>query len=76
MRNFKVGEWVKVARDNDNDCYDNFRNKRLQIVSAAHNTEEHPGYDDAMKGMSLYDLKDEEGNYIPCSLYTYELEKA
>lgn len=73
---FKMGQWVKVASDNDNDCYNDFRNKRLKIVSVARNTNEHPGYDNSMEGMPLYDLQDENGNYIPCSLYAYELEKA
>jgi len=75
-RYFKKGEWVKVASDNDNDNYDDFREKRLKIVNVAKNTNDHPGYDNSMEGMPLYDLMDENGNYIPCSLYAYELEKA
>lgn len=73
---FRKGSWVKVASDNDNDGYDDFRNKKLKIVSVARNINEHRGYDEAMKGMPLYDLQDENGNDIPCSLYAYELEKA
>jgi hypothetical protein len=71
---FKKGQWVKVASDNEN--YDSFRGKRLKIISVARNTKQHPGYDHSMNGMPLYDLQDEEGNIIDCSLYAYELEEA
>ena len=76
MNYFKKGQWVKVAEDNDNDNYDSFRGKRLKIIHVARNINEHPGYDEGMKGMPLYDLEDEQGNIIDCSLYAYELEKA
>lgn len=34
----------------------------------------HPGYDEAMKGMKLYDLKRKDtGEELPFSLYSYEL---
>lgn len=75
-RYFRKGEWVKVASDNDNDGYNDFRNKRLKITHVAKNTNDHPGYDNSMEGMPLYDMIDEEGNEIGCSLYAYELEKA
>lgn len=71
---FKKGDFVKVAEENDNNCYDDFRNKRLKIVSVATNTKQHQGYDESVQGMPLYDLEDENGNYINCSLYAYELE--
>ena len=73
---FRKGQWVKVAENNDNESYDSFRNKRLKITSVARNTDDHRFYDESMEGMPLYDLRDEEGNDIPCSLYAYELEKA
>lgn len=73
---FRLGQFVKVSSDNDNDGYDDFRNKKLKIIHVARNTNEHPGYDDTMKGMPLYDLQDAEtGKTIGCSLYFYELEK-
>lgn len=72
---FRKGQWVKVASDNDNDNYDDFRDKKLKIISVARNTKDHMGYDDSMEGMPLYDLMDAKGNYINCSLYEYELEK-
>ena len=73
---FKKGQWVKVSKENDNEGYDSFRNKKLKIIHVARNTKQHPGYDDSMKGMPLYDFIDEEGNEIGSSLYAYELEKA
>ncbi len=71
---YKIGDYVMVASDNDNENYDGFRDKTLIITHVATSTKDHPGYDDIMEGMPLYDLKDEEGNEIPCSLYEYELE--
>lgn len=73
---FRVGQYVQVAEDNDNEGYDSFRGKKLQITSKATNTQEHPGYDDSMEGMPLYDLKDATtGEAIDSSLYFYELQK-
>lgn len=73
---FRLGQYVKVSDDNDNEGYDNFRNKKLKIVSVARNTTEHRGYDDTMEGMPLYDLEDvETGENVDLSLYFYELER-
>ena len=72
---FRIGERVRVASDNDNDCYDKFRDETLKVTHRARNTQEHPGYDESMQGMALYDLEDLNGNEIPCSLYEYELEE-
>ena len=47
---FEIGEWVKVATDNDNDNYDAFRGRKLKIIHVATNTNEHPGYDNCMGG--------------------------
>ena len=71
---YKIGDKVKVSSDNDNDCYDEFRNKTLIITHVAHDISEHPGYDSGVSPACLYDLKDESGNEIYCSLYDYELE--
>jgi hypothetical protein len=70
---FKNGQFVRVASDNDNECYDSFRGKKLRVVRIAHNTQEHPGYDDGMDGMPLYDLEAVDGTPVNCSLYAYEL---
>ena len=71
----KIGNEVKVSSDNDNECYDSFRDKTLVITHIAHNQAQHPGYDDSMEGMPLYDFEDyKTGEPIPCSLYEYEIE--
>jgi len=76
MNYFKIGDQVKVSEENDNENYDDFREKTLTIIHVATNTDEHPGYDNGLEGEPLYDFKDEDGNEIPCSLYFYELEEA
>ncbi|WP_090739339.1 hypothetical protein [Paenibacillus sp. Mc5Re-14] len=72
---FDVGDSVKVASDNDNDGYDDFRDKTLIVTHVATSTDEHPGYDESMEGIALYDLETEDGEEIGCSLYEYELEE-
>lgn len=73
---WRIGTKVKVASDNDNENYDGFRNKVLKITHIAKNTQQHPGYDNVMEGMPLYDLETLDGQSVGCSLYEYELEKA
>jgi len=63
---FKVGDKVKVSKDNDNENYDEFRNEVLIINDVVTSGR---GYDDGMDGMALYSFDD-----IPFSLYEYELE--
>ena len=70
----ELGDRVKVAEDNDNENYNDFRDKILIITHIAHNTEEHPGYDDILEGMALYDFETEDGEEIDSSLYEYEIE--
>ena len=65
---YNIGDEVKVSSENDNECYDTFRDDVLIISHVATSTEEHPGYDDSMEGMALYDF---EG--VECSLYEYEI---
>jgi len=73
---FKIGDKVKVSSENDNENYDDFRNKVLIITHIATSTQEHPGYDEGVSPDALYDFKAEDGNEIPFSLYDYELEDA
>lgn len=73
---FRIGTKVMVASNNDNENYDDFRGKVLIITGISTSTKDHPGYDEGMKGMPLYDLKTEDGEEINCCLYEYELEKA
>ena len=68
---FKIGQKVKVAKNNTNENYDNFRNKILIIT---HKKREGQGYDKGMFPKYLYSFKYENGEDCPCSLYDYELE--
>ena len=71
---FRIGQKVKVAENNDNENYDDFRDKTLIITHIAKNSSQHPGYDEGV-GQPLYDLKDAKtGKAIGSSLYEYELE--
>ena len=70
----QIGDKVKVSQDNDNENYNSFRDKILIITHVATSTEDHPGFDESIRGEALYDFKDEAGNDIHCSLYDYELE--
>ena len=71
---YKIGDKVKVSSYNDNENYEDFKDKVLIITHVATSTDDHPGYDESIQGESLYDFKDEDGNEISCSLYDYELE--
>lgn len=74
--NPKVGQIVMIAEDNDNDNYNAYRGKLLEITHIATSEADHPGYDNSMKGMPLCDLKEvETGKDIPFSLYAYEISK-
>jgi len=68
---FRIGSKVKVAKDNDNNCYNSFRNEVLTITGIFRNKKEHPGYDMGIYPMKLYEFKN-----CPCALYEYEIEKA
>jgi hypothetical protein len=71
-----IGDRVKVAAENDNEGYNNFRGKVLIVTHVATSKEQHPGYDPAMAGEGLYDFKTEDGEPVGSSLYDYELEDA
>ncbi len=71
---YTEGDVVMVEPNNDNENYDDFRNRPLRITHVATNTNQHPGYDDFIKGQGLYDFVDDEtGEDIHSSLYDYEL---
>lgn len=69
---YKTGQKVKVAKNNDNENYDSFRDKVLIIT---HAETEGNGYDDSLYPQKLMSFKTEEGEDIPFSLYEYEVEK-
>lgn len=71
----KVGDRVKVAKNNDNDCYDSFRDEVLIITYVSLNKKDHPGYDEGV-GEPLYDFVTEDGREVHNSLYEYEVEDA
>lgn len=71
---FKIGDKVKVSSENDNENYDNFRDKVLIVTDVSKSTDDHQGFDEAMTGQGLYSFEDEAGHDIPCALYDYELE--
>lgn len=74
MQRFRIGQKVMIALDNDNDCYNSFRNAVMKVTHVATDSSTHPGYDNSMQGMPLYDLENAKtGEAIPCSLYQYEL---
>lgn len=78
-RNFKIGDKVKIHPDNDNENYDKYRNRTLTVTHIAWDKEQHPGYDDGLKGHPLLDFKvwmEEQNEVIdlPFSLYDYEVK--
>ena len=73
---FKVGQIVKVANENDNECYEDFNNDTLKIVAKFISVDEHLGYDECMDGMPIYELYNTTKKCdVPCALYGYELER-
>lgn len=73
---FEFGDLVRISPSNDNDSYDEFREKDLVVTNVANNSQDHPGYDSSMEGESLYDLETKDGEEVPFSLYDYELVNA
>ncbi len=72
MKTNLIGREAKIISDNDN--YDSFRNETLIITHVAYSTNDHPGYDNGLKGMALCDFKTINGKEVPFSLYKYEFE--
>lgn len=70
----RKGSKVRIISDNEN--YQRYFGKVLKITHIAKSREDHPGYDDTMQGMALYDLETLEGESIGFSLYEYEIERA
>ena len=68
---YKIGQKVKIAAENDNENYDDFREKVLIITHAEVGG---LGYDSDMHPQKLMCFKTEEGDDVPFSLYEYEVE--
>ena len=73
--NYKVGDKVMIARDNDNDGYDKYRNKTMIITDAYYSEEYCFAYDNSMNGMGLFRLELLNGDSVDCILYEYEIRK-
>lgn len=66
------GDRVMIARDNDNENYDDFRDKVLIVINSETGG---MGYDESMYPEKLMDFVVEEtGEKLPFSLYEYEVE--
>ena len=72
---YKIGDKVKVNKENDNENYEEFKNKIL-IITYRTNDKNTNGYDEGLHPQGLYSFEDEKGNSIPFSLYDYELQRA
>ncbi len=76
MKHFKLNQKVKISNEINNDNYSEFVKKTLIITNVAKNKEDHRLYDDSVSPCYLYDLKTLDGEYVPFSLYDYELTTA
>lgn len=69
---YKIGDKVKVSPSNDNDNYDDFRDKVLIVTHAEVGGR---GYDNGLYPEQLMCFKTEDGEDVPFSLYEYEIVK-
>ena len=70
---YKVGDKVKVSSENDNNSYNEFREKTLVITDAEVGG---VAYDMAVYPQKLMCFETIDGEEIPFSLYEYEIEHA
>lgn len=68
---YKIGQKVKISKDNDNENYDPFRGDTLIIT---HKSNKGRGYDETMYTQMLMDFELENGEEFPYALYEYEIE--
>ena len=73
--NYKVGDRVMIARNNDNDGYKGYRNKAMIITDAYYSEEYCFAYDKNMNGMGLFRLELPNGDGVGSMLYEYEIRK-
>ena len=73
--NYKVGDKVVIAWNNDNDAYKEYRNKTMIITDAYYSEEYCFAYDKSMNGMGLFRLESPNGNNVGFMLYEYEIRK-
>ena len=73
--NYKVGDKVMIAWNNDNDGYKGYRNKAMIITDAYYSDEYCFAYDKSMNGMGLFRLELPNGDNVGFMLYEYEIRK-
>ena len=73
--NYKVGDKVMIACNNDNDRYEEYRNKTMTITDAYYSEEYCFAYDKSMNGMGLFRLELPNGDNVGFMLYEYEIRK-
>ena len=71
--NYKVGDKVMISRNNDNDEYEEYRNKTMIITDAYYSEEHCFAYSYSMNGMGLFRLELPNGDGVGFMLYAYEL---
>ena len=68
---YNIEDKVKVSNLNDNENYNEFRNKTLIITDAEIGGY---GYDNSVYPQQLLSFETEQSEDIPFSLYEYEIE--
>ncbi len=63
----KIGDKFRII--NENGQYTKWANRTWTIDHIARSTEEHPGYDEGLRGQALVSAKG-----LPVSLYEYEID--
>lgn len=73
----RIGDLVSVTalarKDTYSDC--DWAKEVLRVTHIATSVAQHPGYDESMNGLPLYDLETIKGEPVPCSLYKYEVHE-
>lgn len=69
--NYSIEDKVVMTEDALQNYGEEYRDKVFTIIHAADNKNDHPGYDDGVYPMGLYDL-----DGLEYSLYDWELEYA
>lgn len=64
----KIGEQFILTEDAIENYGEEYEGKKFTVSHVARNTKEHPGYDNSMEGMALYDAKE-----LNFSVYEYEV---
>ena len=73
--NYKVGDKVMIAWNNDDDGHEECRNKTMIITDAYYSEEYCFAYDKSMNGMGLFRLEFPNGDNVGFMLYEYEIRK-